>query len=183
MNGAIISRHILLSSAAAASLLVCGSAASAQATAAAGADAGADIVVTARREAESLQNVPLSVQVLGGEMLDKASIRDFTEITNRVPGAKLNTSNATDPEIFMRGIGTDIQGAGADGSIGFFLDGVYLSRATGTLIDIFDLERVEVLKGPQSLRFGKNVVGGLIHYITRKPSFDTEARIEAGYGR
>jgi iron complex outermembrane receptor protein len=146
------------------------------------ATAGGEIVVTARRQAESLQNVPLSVQAFGGEQLESAGIRDVQEITNRVPGAKLNTSNATDPEIFIRGIGNDIQGAGADGSIGFFLDGVYLSRATGTLIDLFDLERVEVLKGPQSLRFGKNVVGGLIHYIHKKPSFTTEARIEGSVG-
>lgn len=183
MSGSINHRRILLGSAAVASLLSGAAPAFAQAAPESEARAADEIVVTARREAENLQDVPLSVQVLGGEALDKAGIRDFTEIANRVPGAKLNTSNATDPEIFMRGIGTDIQGAGADGSIGFFLDGVYLSRATGTLIDVFDLERVEVLKGPQSLRFGKNVVGGLIHYITRKPSFDTEAKIEAGYGK
>lgn len=141
-----------------------------------------DIVVTARRQEESLQSVPLSVQVLGGDVLDKAGVHDLTEVANRIPGTKLNTSNATDPEIFIRGSGTNIQGAGADGSIGFFLDGVYLSRASGSLIDVFDLERVEVLKGPQSLRFGKNVVGGLIHYISKKPTFDTEARIEGTYG-
>lgn len=144
--------------------------------------AGGVITVTARRQSESLQDVPLSVQAFGSEQLEKAGIREVQEITNRIPGAKLNTSNATDPEIFIRGIGNDIQGAGADGSIGFFLDGVYLSRATGTLIDLFDLERVEVLKGPQSLRFGKNVVGGLIHYIHKKPTFATEGRIEGSIG-
>lgn len=145
------------------------------------AEAG-DIVVTARRQSESLQNVPLSVQAFGSEALENANIRDLTEVTSRIPGAKFNTSNATDPEIFMRGSGSDIQGAAADGSIGIFVDGVYLSRATGTLIDLFDLDRIEVLKGPQSLRYGKNVVGGLIHYITKKPTFETEGRIDGGYG-
>ena len=148
-------------------------------------DAASDgnvIIVTARRQAEDLQNVPLSVQAFGSEALENAGIRDLSEVTSRIPGAKFNTSNATDPEIFMRGSGSDIQGAAADSSIGIFVDGVYLSRATGTLIDLYDLDRVEVLKGPQSLRYGKNVVGGLIHYITKKPTFNPEGRIEGSYG-
>ena len=91
-------------------------------------------------------------------------------------------STSIDHEIFMRGIGSDIQGAGADNPIGIFVDGVYMSRNTGSQLGIFDLERVEVLKGPQSLRFGKNVVGGLIHYVTNKPTdkFEGDFNVTVG---
>ncbi|WP_308910444.1 TonB-dependent receptor [Pseudokordiimonas caeni] len=141
-----------------------------------------EIIVNARRKDEGLQDVPVSVQVFDASAMEEAGIRDLYEVTNRIPGAKFNIANATDPEIFMRGIGSNIQGAAADSSVGIFIDGVYMARSSGVLVDLFDLERVEVLKGPQSLRFGKNIVGGLIHYITKKPGDETEGKVEASYG-
>lgn len=141
-----------------------------------------EIVVTARKREESLQDVPLSVQAFSGAALQQAGIRDFAEIAYRVPGLKLSAERAVDTELFIRGIGSDIQGAGADAAVGIFVDGVYMSRSTGSLIDLYDLERVEVLKGPQALRFGKSVVGGLINYITKKPTKDFEGTVEATYG-
>ena len=128
-----------------------------------------DIVVTARKREEALQDVPISVQVFGSAALEQAGIKDFSEIAYRVPGLKLSAERAVDTELFIRGIGSDIQGAGADGAVGIFVDGVYMSRGTGAQLDLYDLERVEVLKGPQALRFGKSVVGGLINYVTKKP--------------
>ena len=86
-----------------------------------------------------------------------------------------NQSNGVDQEVFIRGIGTDIQGAAVDNPVGIFVDGVFMSRNSGTMLGLYDLERVEVLKGPQSLRFGKNIVGGLIHYVTKKPTDTFEA--------
>ncbi|WP_447750065.1 TonB-dependent receptor [Sphingopyxis fribergensis] len=143
---------------------------------------GDEIVVTARKREESLQDVPISVQAFSSAALERSGIKDFSEIAYRVPGLKLSAERAVDTELFIRGIGSDIQGAGADGAVGIFLDGAYLSRGTGSLLDLYDLERVEVLKGPQALRFGKSVVGGLINYVTKKPGKDFEGRFEATYG-
>ena len=141
-----------------------------------------DIVVTARKREEALQDVPISVQVFGAAALEQAGIKDFSEIAYRVPGLKLSAERAVDTELFIRGIGSDIQGAGADGAVGIFVDGVYMSRGTGAQLDLYDLERVEVLKGPQALRFGKSVVGGLINYVTKKPGDEFEARGEVTVG-
>lgn len=147
-----------------------------------GAALGDDIVVTARKREESLQDVPISVQAFSSAALERAGIKDFSEVAYRVPGLKLSAERAVDTELFIRGIGSDIQGAGADAAVGIFVDGVYLSRGTGSLLDLYDLERVEVLKGPQALRFGKSVVGGLINYVTKKPGDTFEGRFEATYG-
>lgn len=146
------------------------------------ASTGGEIVVTARKREESLQDVPISVQAFGSEALAQAGIKDFSEIAYRVPGLKLSAERAVDTELFIRGIGSDIQGAGADGAVGIFVDGVYMSRGTGSLVDLYDLERVEVLKGPQALRFGKSVVGGLINYVTKKPGDTLEGSLEGTYG-
>ncbi len=136
-----------------------------------------EVVVTARRREESLQDVPVAVQAFSADDIARANIQDFTEVAGRTPGMVFIASTPLDHEIFMRGIGTDIQGAGADNSVGVFVDGIYMSRNTGSQIGIYDLERIEVLKGPQSLRFGKNVVGGLVHYVTKKPTEEFESDI------
>jgi iron complex outermembrane receptor protein len=141
-----------------------------------------EVNVTARRKEENLQDVPASVQAFSSDMLDAFQINDLTGITARVPGVVYSQPLITEPEIFMRGIGSDIQGAGADSPIGIFINGVYMSRSAGTVIDLYDLERVEVLKGPQSLRYGKNVVGGLINYITKKPTDEFEGSLEGTVG-
>lgn len=141
-----------------------------------------EILVTARKREESLQDVPISVQAFGSASLENNGIKDISEIAYRVPGLKLSAERAVDTELFIRGIGSDTQGAAADSAFGIFVDGVYMSRSSGALIDLFDLERVEVLKGPQSLRFGKSVVGGLFNYVTKKPGDTFEGRAEATYG-
>lgn len=83
------------------------------------ASANDEIVVTARKREESLQDVPISVQAFSGAALEQAGIKDFSEIAYRVPGLKLSAERAVDTELFIRGIGSDIQGAGADGAVGF----------------------------------------------------------------
>jgi iron complex outermembrane receptor protein len=147
-----------------------------------GANALEEITVTARRREEGLQDVPASVQAFGSQYLEAFQINDLADITARSPGVTLSQSGLTDTEIFMRGIGSDIQGAGADSPIGIFINGNYMPRNSGTLIDLYDLERVEVIKGPQSLRFGKNVVGGLINYVSKRPTEEFEGSVEATVG-
>ena len=100
----------------------------------------------------------------------------------RVPGFLVNFDNITEPNLFMRGIGTDIEASAANPSVGIFIDDVYISRAAGALADLWDLERVEVLRGPQSTLFGKNVVGGLVHYVTAKPTREFNSRAELTVG-
>ncbi|MGH8598141.1 MAG: TonB-dependent receptor, partial [Gammaproteobacteria bacterium] len=141
-----------------------------------------DIIVTARKREESLQTTPLSVAAFSGDALEKAGIDDFAEIANRVPGFTFNPDNVSEPNIFLRGIGTDIESAASSAAIGFFLNDVYLPRAQGTAIELFDLERVEIVRGPQGTLYGKNVVGGAINYITRKPTDEFRAGVEAGIG-
>ncbi len=141
-----------------------------------------EIVVTARKREESLQSTPVSVSAFSGEALARAGVGDFLEIATRVPGFTMNSGNVTEPNIFMRGIGTDIQSAGASSAIGFFMDDVYLSRAQGVNLELFDFERVEVVRGPQGTLYGKNVVGGAVNYVTRKPTEDLRAGIDVTVG-
>jgi iron complex outermembrane recepter protein len=141
-----------------------------------------EIIVSARRREENLQNVPVAVTAFSGEQIERANIQDFYEIVDRVPGLVMNPDNITEPNIFMRGIGTDIESSASNPSVAIFVDDVYISRAGGTQSELWDLERVEVLRGPQSTLFGKNVIGGLIHFVTSKPTQDFNARAEATAG-
>ncbi len=124
----------------------------------------------------------MAVQAFSAKDLERANIASFSEIAGPIPGMIFSSSNGVDQEVFIRGIGTDIQGAAVDSPIGIFVDGVFMSRGSGTQLGLYDLERVEVLKGPQSLRFGKNVVGGLVHYVTKKPTDELEGSLELSYG-
>ena len=150
----------------------------------AGASSGGlgDIVVTARKREENLQSTPLSVAALSGDALEKAGIDEFSEIASRVPGFTMNPDNVTEPNIFLRGIGTDIESAASSAAIGFFLNDVYLPRAQGSVIELVDLERAEIVRGPQGTLYGKNVVGGAINYITRKPTDEFRAGAQIGIG-
>lgn len=141
-----------------------------------------EIIVSARKRTESLQTAPVSVSVFNAEALEKALISDVLEVVNRVPGFTMNADNITEPNMFMRGIGTDIESAGANPSIGLFLDEVYLTRSMGFAMDIFDVERVEVLRGPQGTLYGKNVVGGVINFVTKKPTEELDAMLQATVG-
>ncbi len=141
-----------------------------------------EIIVTARKREETLQEAPVSVLAFDPVTLVRDGLANVQDIASRVPGLQFNVSNATDASLFMRGIGSTIDSAAADRAVGVFIDNVFMSRNTGTLLDIFDLERVEVVRGPHSLLFGKNVVGGLIHYVTQKPTQEAAAKLEATVG-
>ncbi len=141
-----------------------------------------EVVVTARRRSENLQDVPASVQAFSAEMLDAFRITDLADLTSRMPGVTYNPASLTDPQIFMRGIGNSINSGGADAAVGFFINGAYMSRNAGTIIDLYDLQQVEVIKGAQSLRFGKSVSGGVINYITKRPTEEFEGTVEATFG-
>lgn len=142
----------------------------------------ADIIVTARRRAESLQSAPITVTAFTGAQLQAKGITDISRLAQVTPGVNFDAFPRAAPRPFFRGIGSTNQGAGSDPSSVAFLDGVYLARSAELGIDFFDMERVEVLKGPQGTLFGKNVVGGAVNFVTVKPTQEASARAQLTFG-
>ena len=142
------------------------------------------IVVTARRRDELLQDVPGAVTAISGGFLDKAGIPDVTAIADIVPNTTLKASRATNTTLtaFIRGIGQQDPLPGFEQGVGIYLDDIYLSRPQGALTDIYDLERIEVLRGPQGTLYGRNTIGGAVKYVTRKLADKTEFSVKATVG-
>lgn len=141
------------------------------------------VTVTARHKVESLQSTPIAVSAFGEDQMKDEKIQGLSDISSRVPGFQMNMYNSAEPELFMRGIGSDIESAGAGAAVGMYIDGVYISRGTGAAMDLYDLQSVEVLRGPQGTLYGKNVVGGAINFITKRPvDGDMEGSVEATVG-
>ena len=140
------------------------------------------IVVTARRREEDLQSVPVTLTAFGAEELQEKGIDDFSKLMQATPGVNFDTFPKSAPRPFFRGIGSSNQGAGGDPSSVAFLDGVYLGRAAMLGIDFYDMERIEVLKGPQGTLWGKNVVAGAVNFVTAKPTQDTEGTASLTFG-
>ncbi len=141
-----------------------------------------EIIVTAERRAENLQSVPVAVTAFTGENLDAQGIVDIKGITERTPGFTMGVFNPGQPQFYIRGIGSNEDGAGGDQSVIIFVDEVYIGRSAGSDLDLFDLERVEVLRGPQGTLFGKNVIGGAVSLVTKKPSEDNEHVLQGSFG-
>lgn len=141
-----------------------------------------DIIVTARRRVESLQRTPVTVTAFTGAELEAKGVNDFNRLAQITPGLNFDAFPRAAPRPFFRGIGSTNQGAGSDPSSVAFLDGVYLARSAMLGIDFFDMERVEVLKGPQGTLFGKNVVGGAVNFITAKPKDEASAQAQLTLG-
>ncbi len=136
-----------------------------------------EIIVTSTLRAVNVQDVPISVAVLGMAQIEKADIHDAEGIANSVPGMQYSEFAPGQALYSMRGVGSFDDGAGLDNSVALFLDGVYIGRGAGVNFDMFDLERIEVLKGPQGALFGRNTIGGAISVVTQKPSDDFAAKL------
>lgn len=141
-----------------------------------------EIVVTAQRRSQRLQDVPLSVSALAGEALESGRVQSVEDFQGRIPTLVYSEHNSSDPQIRVRGIGSDFDGASLERSVAVFVDDVYLGRAAGGTTDLFDLDRVEVLRGPQGTLYGKNTVGGAINFISARPSATPYARASATVG-
>lgn len=141
-----------------------------------------EIIVTTQRRAESLQDIPLAVTAFSGEELREQGIVDIKGVTERTPGFTMGEFNPGQTQLYIRGIGSNEDGAGGDQSVVVFVDEVYIGRSAGQDVDLFDLERVEVLRGPQGTLFGRNVVGGAVNIITKKPGDDPEVVLEGSFG-
>ena len=142
-----------------------------------------DIIVTADRRARSLQEVPSAITAVNSETIERERLVDLNSLANSVPSFSMTEGSSLGKELNIRGItSVRILDATAEPSVGVFVDEVYISRMGSAFSDFYDLERIEVIRGPQGVLLGKNVVGGAISVITNKPSFDPSARFTAGLG-
>ena len=141
------------------------------------------IVVTASKRETTLQETPISVSVTSGETLQNAQIRDVLDLQTVTPSlrvSQLQTSSAS--TFIIRGFGNGDNNFGIEPSVGVFIDGVFRSRSAAALSDLPNVERIEVLSGPQSTLFGKNASAGVISVVTRAPQFEFGGSVEAVYG-
>ena len=143
----------------------------------------APITVTAIKRETTLQGTPLAVSVTSGETIERAQIRDLKDLSSVVPSLRVNTlQSSANTNFIIRGFGNGANNAGIEPSVGLFVDGVYRSRSAAMITDLPDVERIEVLRGPQSTLFGKNASAGIISITTKKPQFELGGSVEASYG-
>lgn len=140
-----------------------------------------EVVVTARKKEESLQDVPLSVSAFGSSQIQALKVRDLTSLAVSMPNVALDDVGTTrgTANFSIRGLGINSSIPSIDPTVGVFFDGVYLGTNNGAIFDTFDLERIEVLRGPQGILFGRNVTGGAILINTKPPGDEFEATIKA----
>ena len=148
------------------------------------ADPATDIVVTARRREERLLDVPVAITAYSGEALEAAGAIDITDLSQTTPNVTLETSRGTNSTLtaFIRGVGQQDPVAGFESGVGLYLDDVYLNRPQAAVLDIYDVERIEVLRGPQGTLYGRNTIGGAVKYVTRRLDDDAFLRVRATYG-
>ncbi len=141
-----------------------------------------EVIVTAQKRAESLQNVPISMAVFSANMIEKKNISTISNLAEFTPSLNIAQTIPSRVRIRIRGVGSRKFDVGAEGSIGVFVDEIYMPRFSGLSAALLDVERIEVLKGPQGTLFGRNTPGGAISIITQKPKENFEGFLEAGYG-
>ncbi|MCU0348215.1 MAG: TonB-dependent receptor [Saprospiraceae bacterium] len=143
-----------------------------------------EVLVTARRRQESAQDIPIPISVISGAAAEDAGAFNVNRLKEAVPSVQLYSSNPRNTGLSIRGLGTTfgLTNDGIDTGVGFYVDGVYYARTAATTIDFIDVERIEVLRGPQGTLFGKNTTAGTFNVTTRKPSFTPSANFEISYG-
>lgn len=141
------------------------------------------IVVTAQKRSQSSQDVPLAISAIGGKALERTGALDFKALADHAPGLAVTGGSDAFARSYIRGIGTNDTGIGAEPSVGVYIDGVYAARLGGALTDLVDVDRVEILKGPQGTLFGRNSIAGAISVITKKPDNDLNGMIGTEFGR
>ncbi len=144
---------------------------------------GNEIIVTATKREQTLQDVPVAVSVTTAETIERAQVRDLKDLQTLVPALRVSQlQSSANTNFIIRGFGNGANNPGIEPSVGVFVDGVYRSRTAAQIGDLPDVQRVEVLRGPQSTLFGKNASAGVISMITREPSFNFGGSIEGSYG-
>ena len=141
-----------------------------------------EVTVTAQRKSQNLQDVPIAVSAFSGDALERGNMLNVDDVSAMTPGFSLSTYNPVTPQPYIRGVGTNSSSVGDDASVGVFIDEVYAGRAGGYSADMFDVQRVEVLRGPQGSLYGRNVAGGAINVITNNPTDSFESKTKLTYG-
>jgi len=142
-----------------------------------------EIIVTSTKKEQTLQEIPIAVSVTSADTIQKAGILDLKDLQSVVPSLRINTlQNSTNTNFIIRGFGNGANNPGIEPSVGVFIDGVYRSRSASQLSDLPNLERVEVLRGPQSTLFGKNASAGVISVVTKAPTGEAGGKISATVG-
>lgn len=149
-------------------------------------DAGAlsEVVVTAQKRSENLQKVPITVTAISGDTIQERNLPSAIDLAKEVPNVTVKSAyGGSVPNIYIRGLGiSDYTGSSA-GAVGVAIDEIFLDSPVGQLFQLYDLDRVEVLKGPQGTLFGRNTTAGLLSVVTRRPGFTADPSISIGYGR
>ena len=139
------------------------------------------VIVTAQKRQENLQDVPFAVSAIGADALETYQVNNLLDLRDMVPNASFQ-QRLSSGVVTIRGIGFDVITAGADSSVAVHTDGVYISRPPAALVGLYDLDRIEIERGPQGTLYGRNSTGGVIDIITHKPTEDTEGYIDVGVG-
>ncbi|MES2776713.1 MAG: TonB-dependent receptor [Bacteroidota bacterium] len=142
------------------------------------------VTVTSRRRLENLQSIPIAISVVSGAKAEEAGAFNPNRLKELMPSVQLYTSNPRNTGINIRGLGSPfgLTNDGLDPGVGFYVDGVYFARPAAATLDFIDVDRIEVLRGPQGTLFGKNTTSGAFNITTRKASFRPGANLELSYG-
>ena len=143
-----------------------------------------DVIVTARRRDEQLKDVPVAVSALSAERLEQSGAVDITALQQQTPNATVQIARGSNSTLisFIRGVGQQDPLWGFEPGVGLYVDDVYIARPQGAVLDIFDIQRIEVLRGPQGTLYGRNTIGGAIKYVTSRLNADPEFMIRGEFG-
>ncbi len=150
----------------------------------AAAAATGDVVVTARRREETLLSVPIAITAFTADKLEKTGAVDLTDIQNTTPNTTLKDARGTNSTLaaFIRGVGQQDPVPGFESGVGIYLDDVYLNRPQAAVLDIYDVDRIEVLRGPQGTLYGRNTIGGAVKYVTKRLPDELSVNLKGTYG-
>lgn len=140
------------------------------------------IVVTAQKREQNLQEVPISVQVVDDQLIDDLAADNISDLSQFIPGLDVSAGSPTQPRYKIRGINTSDFGVGTDPAVGVYVDGIYSARSGAAVLSFGDIERIEVLKGPQGTLFGRNSAAGAVSIITKKPVNEFQGQVKLRYG-
>jgi len=141
-----------------------------------------EIIVTAERRSENIQDIAASISAVTGARLEKLGVRDIRNLQNFIPGLTVKSSSIGAMKINIRGVGQAQDDITVESGVGIFIDDIYLPRQGAAGGALFDLERVEVLRGPQGTLYGRNTAGGSINFISKRPGNDLQGKFSAEYG-
>jgi iron complex outermembrane receptor protein len=142
------------------------------------------VIVTARRIEEAAQEVPIPVSVVSGDLIESVGAFNVNRVKDLIPTVQFYSTNPRNSAVNIRGLGAPfgLTNDGIEPGVGLYIDGVFYARPAAATLDFLDVERIEVLRGPQGTLFGKNTTAGAINVTTRRPSFTRQADFELNYG-